>query len=105
MALQVSIILQLCINSCVNIKGSSDGDYSAVSNEMVQFSVGEMFQTHTITINDDTVCENTTETFFSSISHGTATFVQVTQPQAMIIIDDSQEAECSKFSRTLSISV
>ena len=83
--------------------GSSDGDYSAVSNEIVQFSVGEMFQTHTITINDDTVCENTTETFFSSISRGTATFIHVTQPQAMIIIDDSQEAECSKFSCTLSM--
>ena len=41
---------------------------------------------HFYTITDDTVCENTTETFVSSISpgDGTAQFVHVTQPQAMI---------------------
>ena len=92
--------LLLCIHSCMNARsGSSEGDYGALSDEILQFNVGEMFQTHTIIINDDTLCENSTETFFSSISlgEGMGHFIHFTQPQAMIIIDDSEEAECSKF--------
>ena len=79
--------------------GSSDGDYEALNNEIVQFNVGERMQTHTIIINDDTLCENTTETFFSSISPGKDIehLVHLTEPTATVIIDDSEEDECSKF--------
>ena len=80
--------------------GYSDGDYDAVSDQIIQFNVGDRIQTHTIVINDDSLCENETETLFSTISVGDSTeqFVHITQPQAAIVIDDSEEAECGRFS-------
>ena len=71
-----------------------------MSGQIIQFNVGDRIQTHTIVINDDSLCENETETLFSTISvdNSTEQFVNITQPQAAIVIDDSEEAECGRFS-------
>ena len=73
-------------------------DYDAVNGEIVQFAMGDTFQTHTIIINDDNVCENEpNEFFFSNISLGTGVQpIFVIQPQANVTIDDAAEPECRK---------
>ena len=73
-------------------------DYDAVNGEIVQFAVGDTFQTHTIIINDDNVCENEpNEFFFSNIALGTGVLpIRVIQPQATVTIDDAAEPECRK---------
>ena len=67
-------------------------DYDAVNGEIVQFAIGDTFQTHTIIINDDDVCEN--EFFFALVIGAQPMFV--IQPQATVTIDDAAEPECRK---------
>ena len=78
--------------------GAPDMDYDAVNGEIVQFAVGDTFQTHTIIINDDNVCEHDpNEFFFSNISLDTGMEPMfVIQPQATVRIDDAAETECRK---------
>ena len=77
------------------VAGAPDMDYDAVNGEIVQFAMGDSFQTHTIIINDDDVCEN--EFFFSNISLDTGVEpIFVVQPQATVTIDDAAEPECRK---------
>ena len=80
------------------VVGVPDMDYEAVNGDIVQFAMGDTFQTHTIIINDDNVCENEpNEFFFSNISLGTGVQpIFVIQPQATVIIDDAAEPECRK---------
>ena len=80
------------------VAGAPDMDYDAVSGEIVQFAVGDTFQTHTIIINDDDVCENDpNEFFFSNIALDTGVEpIFVIPPQATVTIDDAAEAECCK---------
>ena len=80
------------------VAGAPDMDYDAVNGETVQFAVGDTFQTHTIIINDDNVCENEpNEFFFSDIALGTGVLpILVIQPQANVTIDDAAEPECRK---------
>ena len=56
-------------------------------------------KTHTITINQDMICEDeSTEFFYSSLSLDTSVYHQISlsQPQVRVNINDSEEAECSK---------
>ena len=55
-------------------------------------------KTHTITINQDMICEESTEFFYSSLSLDTSVYDQVSLslPQVRVNIDESEEAECSK---------
>ena len=72
-------------------------DYDAVNGEIVQFAVGDTFQTHTLIINDDDECENDPNEFFSNISLDTGVEpIFVVQPQATVTIDDAAEPECRK---------
>ena len=73
-------------------------DYTAVSGDIVEFNVGDTFQTHTIMINDDMDCEDSpNEEFFSVISLDTGVqHIIIMKPQATVIIDDSKEDECSE---------
>ena len=75
-----------------------DMDYDAVNGEIVQFAMGDTFQTHTIIINDDDVCEHDTNEFLiSNISLATGDQpIFVIQPQATVTIDDAAEPECRK---------
>ena len=70
-----------------------------VSSETVQFNVGDTMKTHTITINQDMICEDeATEFFYSSLSLDTSVYDQISLslPQVRVNIDESEEAECSK---------
>ena len=80
------------------ISGSGD-DYEAVVGEVVHFKVGEKFKTHTITINDDIICENSTnESFFSKIALSAGTqLVSLVDSVTTVTIDDSNQAECCKL--------
>ena len=56
-------------------------------------------KTHTITINQDMICEDeSTEFFYSSLSLDTSVYDQISLslPQVRVNIDESEEAECSK---------
>ena len=56
-------------------------------------------KTHTITINQDMICEDeATEFFYSSLSLDTSVYDQISLslPQVRVNIDESEEAECSK---------
>ena len=76
----------------------SPGDYNAVSNQLLQFNVGDVRVTHTITINQDADCEtDSNESFFSNLT--LVSDVQpiiVIQPRAEVIVNDDLEPECSK---------
>ena len=63
----------------------------------MQFNVGDIFQTHTITINNDMDCEDRpNEEFFSNIAIDSGVQpINVMNTNATVIIDDSGEAECS----------
>ena len=76
-----------------------DNDYVPVSGQIIQFNRGDVTQTHTITINDDDVCENApNENFFSNIALASGIpDIDVTVPRATITIDDTNEVECSKL--------
>ena len=90
-------------NKCIIIMqhivaGAPDNDYNAVIGEIVQFNVGDTFQTHRIIINDDMMCENDpNEFFFSNIALDSGVQpIFVIQPQATVTINDDAEPECRK---------
>ena len=74
------------------------GDYGALTNEIITFTPGQVRATHTITINQDDICEDSpNENFFSNIALTSGhPPVYVTRPRVRVIIDDSAEPECSK---------
>ena len=78
-----------------NVITVSPGDYVNVSGEIVQFNTGDISKTHTITIRDDSVCEEDDEQFFSNIVlvSGIPEIV-VTEPRATVIIEPS---DCGKL--------
>ena len=80
------------------VAGAPEMDYDAVNGEIVQFAMGDTFQTHTIIITDDDVCENEpNELLFSNIALDTGVEpIFVIQPQATVTIDDAAEPECRK---------
>ena len=79
--------------------GPPDNDYVAVSGEIVQFNVGDTFQTHTIIINNDMDCEDMpNEEFFSNIAlYSGVQPINVINTNAIVTINDSGEAECSEL--------
>ena len=77
------------------VVGAPYMDFNAVNGEIVQFPMGDTFQTHTIIIHHDVVCEN--EFFLSNIALDTGVQpIFVIQPQATVRIDDTVEPECRK---------
>ena len=53
-------------------------------------------KTHTITINQDMICEDdSTEFFYSSLSLNSSVY-SLSWSRVRVNIDDSEEAECSK---------
>ena len=81
---------------CKTVSGQIHSDYNAVSGEIVQFNVGDTYQTHTIIINDDMDCEDDpNENLFSNIALNDGVQpINVINPRATVTIDDS--AECGK---------
>ena len=76
-----------------------DNDYVPVSGQIIQFNRGDVTQTHTITINDDDLCEkDPNENFFSNIALASGIpDIDVTVPRATVTIDVANEVECSKL--------
>ena len=65
----------------------------------LQFNQGDTRICHTITINQDVICENNpNEDFFSNLALASGTRpITVIREHARVIIDDNMESECSKF--------
>ena len=65
----------------------------------LQFNQGDTRICHTITINQDEICENNPrEDFFSNIALASGIQpITAIRERAQIIIDDDMEPECSKF--------
>ena len=63
-------------------------------------------KTHTITINQDMICEASTEFFYSSLSLDTSVYHQISLslPQVRVNIDESEESECSKEAYIITLS-
>ena len=76
----------------------SPADFLAASGQL-QFNQGDMRVCHTITINQDEICENNpNEDFFSNLALASGMQpITVIRERARIIIYDSMELECSKF--------
>ena len=69
-----------------------------MNGEILQFNVGDTYQTHTIIINDDIDCEDdSNENFFSVIALNDGVQPINPRPRATITIDDSEEVKCSKY--------
>ena len=66
--------------------------------DTIQFNVGDVTQTHTITINDDDECEkDPNENFFSNITLDSGIpDISVINSQATVTINDTSEQECGK---------
>ena len=76
-------------------------DYEAVSGEMLEFAVGQTRACHTVTINQDNVCEllPSNEYFFSDLAYESGVSVINIDPQtARVIIADTNEPECGEYS-------
>ena len=103
MALQVCLSLsyQSIIYQHVPHTAVADGDYEPVSSDLIQFNRGDVNKTHTISIDPDEECEDPSEFFFSNIKISTGIpTINVTIPQAKIIIEDRSEPECGKQPKT-----
>ena len=68
-----------------------------MSGEILQFNVGDTFQTHIIIINNDSE-DMPNEEYFSNIALDSGVQpINMINPQATVTIDDSGEAECSEL--------
>ena len=71
-------------------------DYEPTS-AMLSFSTGSERDCHTITILQDTDCEQTPENFFANLTLTSGSPVIIIDPELTeIIIDDSNETDCGK---------
>ena len=68
-------------------------DYEPVTNEVLNFALGQTMACHIINITDDNICEN--EFFFSNLVLGSGEQpIDLDPEQAQVIID---EPECGEF--------
>ena len=76
-----------------------DSEYQGVTDLIITFEAGDVTQTHRIIINQDMECDiPPNKNFFSNISLNSGiSDIFATEPRATVTIDDSEEAECSKF--------
>ena len=74
---------------------SADGEYEHGSG-IIQFDRGDVISTHTIVINDDSMCEKHLDKYFSShiTLNSSSLYINVTVPQATVSIEDTEEKEC-----------
>ena len=86
------------LSAIIQLFSVANDDYNAVSNQLIQFNIGDTMQTHTIIINDDRMCENNpNEFFFSNILLDSGVQpIFVIHPQATVTINDEAEPECRK---------
>ena len=70
-----------------------------MSGSVIQFNTGDTSKTISITINQDSICEEASiEYFYSILSlESDSDGIILSMPRATITINDTSEAECSKF--------
>ena len=74
-------------------------DYEPVTSEVLDFAVGQTAACHDVNIIDDNICENDPNEsfFFNLILGGGEQPIDVEPEQIQVIIDDTDEPECSEF--------
>ena len=79
-------------------------DYEAVASEDLVFSRGATRACHTIYINQDNICESSSnEFFFSDLAYVSGILpITISPPTARVIIDDSDQPEC-EYSMSLQV--
>ena len=85
-------------NTSPDISAESPGDYGGVNAQMIQFNTGDVSKTHTISIINDSLCETDPNEFFFSniILFSGVPPIEIIEPQARVIINDTLEPECGK---------
>ena len=81
-----------CIIFCaLTGAGSPNRDYNAISGNIIQFNTGDASKTFTITINQDSICEDDpNKYFYSTLSLVSPTHrIILSPPRAVIHINDS----------------
>ena len=74
----------LHISAFISNAAVAGGDYVPVAGEIIQFNTGDVTQTHTIIINDNTFCEEDIN-FFSNIALDSGIpEITVTVPRAIV---------------------
>ena len=70
-----------------------------MSGSVIQFNTGDTSKTIFVTINQDSICEEgSNEYFYSTLSlESDSDGIILSMPRAIITINDTSEAECSKF--------
>ena len=93
----VSVGLSHSLQLITTVAGS---DYVAVFGEQLVFAEGATRVCHTIDILQDEMCEYPpNEFFFSDLAYVSGLLPITISPEtAQVVIDDSSEAECSKYS-------
>ena len=98
--MEVYICLTICaimVPECSSLE--LPANHILVSDQIIQFNVGDTNQSHIIIIKDDVLCEiHLNEFFLSNITLVSGIPpIEVIYPQATVFIDDSLEPECGKL--------
>ena len=73
----------------------SPADYTGQSHVLLSFDTGDTVQCHTVEINDDDLCEQLPEDFFSELTYVSGIMAIIVNPDtARVIINDDNEPEC-----------
>ena len=82
----------------VNFPAVSPADFGGVSDQIIQFDVGDTGNGFTISIANDELCETPNESFFVSITLTSRTPPTTVSPsRAQVIINDMNEPECGEL--------
>lgn len=80
-------------------------DYDAITDEVLDFPLGQARVCFSININDDDTCETEiVQSFFSNLILGSGVQpIDIDPSQAQVIIHDDDQPECGKFTKNLGI--
>jgi hypothetical protein len=81
-------------SATVDGTATAPSDYVTLNN-FLSFNVGDRRMCHMITIIDDTTCENSSESFFLSLTVGTSENITIRRPLTEVVISDEGEPECA----------
>ena len=93
-----TVLLSITYVDAFLLLGSSE-DYKRIKNEVLQFNTGDERVSYSIVVNDDSICERTSQEFFLELSlHSGALPITISQSKARITINsDSIDTDCSKL--------
>ena len=96
--IHVQCMLLLCyITLYILLLVVAGQDYAAVTGDELMFNYGEIRTCYTVSILQDSVCENTTnKVFFSDLAYVSGLQPTIDPSTVQVFIDDTEEPECSK---------